>query len=191
LKYAGPVKRDVERMKDYLNATEKNQLMVLMSVLQLMNGERNGGIDGPKISAMLEDWDKRGNMTKEEHKNLKMANTYLSKFCTSVMNRLAPEEKEKLHKRLIKFDFRLVDDYTLKKIYRDINNHMVNAVIPRDMFYKWCEEIMDVNCNGCNENWKKCELHKVLEENFVPESTWNKNNCRYAYKGNRIAEKGA
>ena len=73
---------------------EKNQLMVLMSILQLMDGERNGGIDGPKLSAMLEDWDKRGNMTKEEHKYLKLANTYLSKFCASVMDRLNPKERE-------------------------------------------------------------------------------------------------
>ena len=170
---------------------EKNQLMVLMSILQLMDGERNGGIDGPKLSAMLEDWDKRGNMTKEEHKYLKLANTYLSKFCASVMDRLNPKEREEIRKRLIKFDFRLVDDYTLKKVYRDMSNRMVNAVISRDMFYKWCEEIMDINCNGCNKYWEKCELHKVFDENFVPESTWNKDNCRYAYEGIRVAEKGA
>lgn len=169
-------------MKDYLNAVEKNQVMVLMSILDVMDGNRNGGIDGPKIASMLEDWNKRGNMTKEEHKALKSANTYLKKFTNSVMERLSEKEKAGLKKRLRKFDFRLVDDYTLEKIYRDMSEKMVNAVVPRENFNKWCEEIMECNCRNCTKDWKECELHHVFEENFVPESSWNKDNCRYAYE---------
>lgn len=168
-------------MKDYLNATEKNQLMVLMSILQLMDGYRNGGIDGPKISSMLEEWDKRNNMTKEEHKALKTSETYLKKFTESVLNRLSQKEREGIQKRLIKFDFRLVDDFTLQRVYREMQDRMVNAVVPRQQFYKWCEEVMNVNCKGCTKDWKECELHQVFEENFVPESTWNLESCRYAY----------
>jgi hypothetical protein len=168
-------------LKDYLNAVEKNQIMVIMSILEAMNGYRNGGIDGPKISSMLEDWNKRGNMTKEEHKALKTADTYLKKFTGSIIDRLSEKERECLKKRLIKFDFRLVDDFTLEKTYRDMSNKMVNAVVPRNQFNKWCEEIMECNCKNCSKDWKECELHEVFNENFVPESTWNKNNCRYAY----------
>jgi uncharacterized membrane-anchored protein YjiN (DUF445 family) len=167
-------------MKDYLNADEKNQIMVFMSILQIMNGNR--GINGPKIITVLEDWNKRGNLTKEEHKNLKYAGTYLTKFCMSVYDRLSDKEKIQMDKRLQKFDFRLVDDFTLQKIYREMTDRMVNAVIPREQFFKWCEEIMHVNCNGCTKDWKQCELHEMFEENFVPESTWNKDNCRYAYE---------
>jgi hypothetical protein len=65
-------------MRDYLNAIEKNQFMVLQSIAQLMDGLRNSGVDGPKIESMLEEWKKRDNMTKEEHKNLKTSETYLS-----------------------------------------------------------------------------------------------------------------
>lgn len=169
-------------MKDYLNATEKNQIMVLMSILEVMGGHRNGGIDGPKVTAMLEDWEKRGNLTKEEHRALKSADTYLKKFTGSVIARLSQKEQEGLRKRLIKFDFRLVDDYTLEKICRDIGNKMVNAVVPRNQFNKWCEEIMACNCQNCSKDWKECELHEVFEDNLVPESTWYKDNCRYAYE---------
>lgn len=167
-------------MKDYLNADEKNQMMVFMSILQIMNGNR--GINGPKIITVLEDWSKRGNLTKDEHRSLKFAGTYLTKFCESVYDRLDDREKKQIDKRLQKFDFRLVDDYTLQKIYREMKDRMVNAVVPRELFYKWCEEIMECNCKGCTKDWKECELHEVFEENFVPESTWNKKNCRYAYK---------
>ncbi|MCR3760398.1 hypothetical protein KYB31_15580 [Clostridium felsineum] len=167
-------------MKDYLNADEKNQLMVFMSILQVMDGNR--GINGPKIVSVLEDWSKRKNLTKEEHKNLKYANTYLSKFCESVYNRLNDKEQKQLDKRLKKFDFRLVDDYTLQKVYRDMSDRMQNAVVPREQFNNWCEEIMERNCNECNKDWKECRLHEVFENNFVPESSWGLDNCRYAYK---------
>lgn len=73
-------------------------------------------------------------------------------------------------------------DYTLQKVYRDINDRMQYAVVPRGEFYKWCKEIMECNCKGCIKDWKECRLHRVFEDDFVPESTWNLNNCRYAYK---------
>ncbi|MFD0825833.1 DUF5651 domain-containing protein [Neobacillus sp. M.A.Huq-85] len=169
-------------MRDYLNANEKNQFMVLQSIVQMMDGLRNAGVDGPKISSMLEEWSKRDNMTKEEHKNLKTSETYLRKFLSSVYERLSQKEQDVIKKKIMKFDFKLVDDYTLKQVHRDIADRLVNAVVPRQQFYKWCEEIMTVKCNGCTKNWNECELHQVFEDNFVPESGFNCGNCKYAYK---------
>jgi len=168
-------------MRDYLNSTEKTQFMVLQSIVQMMNGLRNAGVDGPKISSMLEDWSKRGNMTKDEHKNLKTAETYMRKFLASVYGRLSKKEQEVIKKKLIKFDFKLVDDYTLTQINRDINDKITNATMKRQQFYDWCSEIMDVKCNGCTKNWNECQLHEVFEDNFVPESGFNCANCKYAY----------
>ena len=155
--------------------------MVLQSIVQMMNGLRNAGVDGPKISSMLEDWSKRGNMTKDEHKNLKTAETYMRKFLASVYGRLSKKEQEVIKKKLIKFDFKLVDDYTLTQINRDINDKITNATMKRQQFYDWCSEIMDVKCNGCTKNWNECQLHEVFEDNFVPESGFNCANCKYAY----------
>jgi hypothetical protein len=169
-------------MRDYLNASEKNQFMVLQSIVQMVDGLRNSGVDGPKISSMLEDWSKRNNMTKEEHKNLKTSETFLRKFLASVYDRLSPKDQEAIKKKLIKFDFKLVDDFTMKQINRDISDRFVNAAVPREQFYKWCEEIMNVKCNGCTKDWNTCDLHQVFEENFVPESGFDCKNCKFAYK---------
>lgn len=169
-------------MRDYLNSSEKTQFMVLQSIVQMMDGLRNSGVDGPKISSMLEDWSKRGNMTKDEHKNLKTAETFLRKFLSSVYGRLSKKEQDVIKKKLIKFDFKLIDDYTLRKIDRDVNDRMQNAVVPRQQFYDWCEKIMKVECNGCTKDWNECQLHTVFEDNFVPESGFNCGNCKFAYE---------
>lgn len=169
-------------MKDYLNTKEKNQFMVILSILQLLEGVRNTGVDSPKVETILKEWTQRDNMTKEEHKSLKTAETYLKKFATSVYERLDPKEQKVIRKKLTKFDFKLVDDFTLKQIYRDMSDRMVNAVLPRQQFYTWCEEIMNVKCKNCTKDWKTCELHHSFEYNFVPESSYNLKNCRYAYR---------
>lgn len=173
-------------MRDYLNANEKNQFMVIQSISQVIDGKRNGGIDGPKIGTMLEEWTKHNNMSKEEHKNLKMAETYLKKYLTSVYDRLSPKEQAVIQKKVMKFDFKLVDDFTLKQVFRDISDRMVNAAVPREQFYKWSEEIMCVKCNGCTKNWNECELHTAFNDNFIPESSFNLKNCKYAYSSEEI-----
>ena len=145
-------------------------------------GIRNQGADGPKLQTIREEWTKRDNMTKEEHKSLKTAETYLSKFIMSVYNRQNPKEQGQIKKKLMKYDFKLVDDFTLKQVNRETNDRFVNAAVPRNQFYDWCSEIMNVKCNGCTKNWNECELHTVFEENFVPESSYYLKNCKYAYK---------
>lgn len=169
-------------MRDYLNAAEKNQFMVLQSIVQMVDGLRNSGVDGPKISSMLEEWSKRNNMTKEEHKNLKTAETFLRKFLASVYERLSQKEQDLIKKKLIKFDFKLIDDYTLKQVHRDISDRFVNAAVPREQFYDWCSEIMSVKCHGCTKDWNICELHAVFNDNFIPESGFDCKNCKYAYR---------
>ncbi|MBG9548329.1 DUF5651 domain-containing protein [Cytobacillus firmus] len=170
-------------MRDYLNSQEKNQFMVIASILQLMEGvRRNAGVDGPKIGTMREEWVARGNMTKDEHRSLKMAETYLRKFISSVYDRLSPKDQKIIDKKLMKFDFKLIDDYTLQQINRDVANKMVNAVVPRQQFYDWCADIMHVKCNGCKKDWNTCELYEVFEDNFVPESGFDCKNCKFAYE---------
>jgi hypothetical protein len=176
------INREGEKLvRDYLNAIEKNQFMVLQSVVQLMDGLRNSGVDGPKIESMLEEWKKRDNITKDEHKNLKTSETYLRKFLASIYERLSPKEQDLIKKKVMKFDFKLVDDFTLKQVNRDIKDRMVNAVIPRQQFYDWCVDIMEVKCNGCTKDWNTCDLHQVFENNFVPESGFDCTNCKFAY----------
>jgi hypothetical protein len=168
-------------MRDYLNSNEKNQFMVINAVLQMALGIRNEGKNGPDIQTMREEWMKLGNLTKEEHKNLKFAETYLSKFIMSVYNRLSSNDQEYIRRKLMRYDFKLVDDYTLTKVNRETKDCLVNAAVPRNQFNDWCSEIMHVQCNGCAKDWNGCQLHDVFEDNFIPESGFNKENCKYAY----------
>jgi hypothetical protein len=169
-------------VRDYLNSNEKNQFMVLQSITQMIDGLRNVGIDGPKIENMLEQWTKSNNMTKEEHKNLKTSETYLRKFLASVYERLSQKEQDIIKKKIMKFDFKLVDDFTLKQVNRDIKDRFINAAVPREQFYKWTEDIMCVKCNGCTRDGNTCELNQVFEDNFVPESGFDLPNCKFAYE---------
>jgi hypothetical protein len=169
-------------MRDYLNKFETNQFMVMNSVLQSVLGIKNSGSDGPKLQTMREEWAKRGNLTKDEHKSLKMAETYMSKFIMSIYNRLSKKEQEQINKKLFKYAFQLVDDYTFQKMSRDAQDKIQNAVMPRQQFYDWCEKIMKVECQGCTKDWNACDLHQVFDNNFVPESGYDCANCKYAYQ---------
>lgn len=168
-------------MKDYLSSEERNQLLVLMCILQNLSGVRNLG-NAPRAEDILTKWGKRNNITKDEQKSLKTGITYIKKFCESVYNRMHDREKENIGKRLGKYDFRIIDDLTLQKIYRDTQNRYVNAVIPRDLYETLCREVMHVNCLNCSKHFSECDLHDVFTDNYTPESTWNLENCRFAYK---------
>ncbi|WP_284037440.1 DUF5651 domain-containing protein [Neobacillus sp. 114] len=168
-------------MKDYLNKFETNQFMVMNSILQSILGIKNSGVDGPKLKTMREEWAKGGNLTKEEHRSLKTIETYMEKFIMSVYNRLSPKEQEKIQKKLFKYAFQLVDDYTFQKMSRDAQDKIQNAVMPRQQFYNWCKEIMAAKCNGCTKDWNTCDLYEVFEDNFVPESGFDCKNCKFAY----------
>jgi hypothetical protein len=168
-------------VRDYLNKFETNEFMVMNSVLQSILGIDNHGVSGPKLKHMREEWAKRGNLTKDEHRSLKMVETYMGKFIMSVYNRLSTKQQEQINKKLFKYAFQLVDDYTFQKMIRDAQDKIQNAVMPRQQFYDWCEQIMNVKCNGCTRDWNTCNLHQVFDSNLVPESGFDCTNCKYAY----------
>ena len=159
----------VKRLKDYFNAQEVNDFMTLKFV-------------GYMAGKVMKEWGDRGNLTKEETTQLKYVSTYAEKFFNSVGSRLDVKEKTKIAKRLSKFDFRIVDEYMMNKVDRDMTDKLQYAVMPREQFDTFCGEIMDVRCSGCDKPWQDCELHDVFENNLAPEPTgYEKVNCRFAY----------
>ncbi len=152
----------------------------MMAVAQQIEGLRS--LTGKVSKPIWEDWKDRNFLTKDEGKNVKTAHTYLIKFFNSVLERLNAKEKGLIQKQLEKFDFKIVDDYTMQKIFRDMSNHLVNAVVPRQQFENWCCEIMACNCKDCTKHWDGCELYKVFEDNFVPDGGFEMDNCKFAYK---------
>ncbi|MHC1681363.1 MAG: DUF5651 domain-containing protein [Clostridiaceae bacterium] len=166
-------------MKDYLNRDEQNQIISMMALAQQIEGVRT--MVGRTGKPIWEDWRNRDFLTKEEGKNIKTAHTFMLKFVNAVLGRIDKKEHSKIMKKLEKFDFRIVDEYTWQKINRDATDKLKNAVVPRKQFNDWCEQIMACNCKECKINWNECNLHEVFEENFIPESGFDHDNCKFSY----------
>lgn len=156
-------------MKDYLNAQEMNDVLLV-------------GILLDKSAVIREEWMKRDNLTKEEHKALKTAQTYLAKFYEQLMRRLDIKEVKKMMKRTSDFELKIIDKFTLKRMQGTWQEDMKIAHVDREEFEDWCDQIMQIHCKGCKKHFGQCNLHDVFYNNFVPESGWNFERCRYAYK---------
>lgn len=164
--------------RGYLNRDESNTIMCIMAVMQQLEGLRS--ISGrPSEIPMWEDWTKRGMMTPEAKKCLKMGHTYIKKFIDEMLQSLDKEEVQKISKKLEKFDYRLIDDYTLQKVHRDINDHFKYAVMDRENFNNIIEDMAQVTCVGCTKDYRKCALHKVYEDILLP-GLGEQPNCPYA-----------
>lgn len=166
--------------RKYLNREEKNQINCLLAICQQLEGLRT--FEGHSKEPLWVDWFNRDFLTKDERKNIKSAHTFLLKFLDSVIQRLDDVEQERIKKQMLKFDFKLLDDYTLQKVFRKMNDSMKEIVMDRTVFYKYCEDIMHVNCNGCEKDGGTCDLRKSFEDNMVPDFGAECSNCKYAYK---------
>lgn len=173
--------------RNYLNKNEHNELFTLLSVVKLIEGE--AGYSTVPGKAMWDSWQEKGMMTKDQAKNLKLANTYLSKFVSSIINdNLDVAEKSNLISKSRKFDFRLIDDYTLVKIQNMLNS-VTGRYVEGDLLDEFVCNTMDEKCKGCAiEDRSTCTFRTFLEDNFIPpfsEMGAEKvpgNNCEYSYK---------
>lgn len=163
--------------RGYLNAEEKNFYMLAKSFIQMINGERN--LNNKRTNEVWIEWRKRGMITDSMQKDIKLVRTYLKKFCEEIEENIDETEKAKLEKQLIKFDYRLIDDYTVQKIYRDIKNKTKYVVMETEKFNPIIEELAEIKCVGCTDDYKKCCLYKAFEDiNFIPVE--EEANCPYA-----------
>lgn len=163
--------------RTYLQEEEKNSYMVAKTFIQMLEGKRT--FKNKRSKEMWEEWTKRGMMTKSMHKNLKTAYTYLKKFCYELEENLEETEKIKLAKKLEKFEYKLVDDYTCKKLLRNIKDNFKYAVIERDKLIDCLEDIAAIRCVGCTDDHNKCSIFKMLDDISIPYSG-EEPNCPYA-----------
>ena len=133
--------------RGYLNSEERNFYMLSKSFVQMINGERN--LENKITNEIWVEWKRKGMITQSMQKNIKLGKSYLCKFCDEIEENLDQAEIEKLQKQLIKFDYRLVDDYTLKKLLRDINDNFKYIVVERNKFEPLIEELAEIKCVGC------------------------------------------
>ena len=164
--------------RDYLNDNEENFYMLIKSLMQVVDGSRND--TGSRYDEMLWDrWMKSGMMTPEMKKNLKCAYTYLGKFTDELYENLDDRQQNKLDKRLSKYEIKLVDDFKVQKLLRDISDRYKYAVIERDNFNDIMVDIAQVRCVGCEDDYRNCEICRVFDDMCIPYSG-EKKNCPFA-----------
>jgi hypothetical protein len=162
--------------RGYLNAEEKNFYMVCKTLIKMINGESN--LDGSITKEVWVEWKKRGMLTDEMQKDIKYVKSYLMKFCDEIEENIDETERNKLDKQLEKFAFRIVDDYTLRKIYRDYKDNKY-FVMERRKFDPILQEIAEVRCVGCKDDYRKCSLYNAFEDINLPRVE-EESNCPYA-----------
>lgn len=151
--------------RGYLRKDEENLILIMLSVKALVEGRVKGlKTDGP----VWEKWKESGIITKEQIKNLKMANTYLSKFANDVIaNNLDSKSKSKLLKKAASFEFRMVDDYTVKKLHQMVNARK-EMNLTMEEWYIMVDGTLFANCKGCKNDRNTCALRDFYEDKFVP-----------------------
>lgn len=154
-------------MKKYLNVQETNDFLVL-------------AMAGESANDILKGWSEK-NLTPEEKKALKMGTTWLQKFQKSVINRVDNPTKEKLLKRSDSFQIRILDDYSTKQIIGEFANAMKIINMTREQLDDLAEQAIEFNCRGCKKCYTTCKLHEVFYDNFIEESGYDLESCRYAY----------
>lgn len=172
--------------RGYLKADEMNNFLLLHVVSQILTGQRKApsrmgrfGYEG----TVWDDWLNKGIITKEQKKNLKMANTYIRKFVDDAFtNNLDVKTKDTVVKKSSNWSFRLMDDYTVQKIYRMLEAKKEFS-LTKDEFFDFVEAKMEMSCKGCTKNRCECKLHDLFDANFVPPINEDKEcpNCEYAY----------
>lgn len=173
--------------RDYLNVEEKNFYMVTKAYIQMIQGERM--LDNKSIGVDIwDDWNNRGMITPSMKKSLKMAHTYLKKFVYELEDNLSDIQNEKLNKSIKKFDYKIIDDYTLSKLMRNLEDHVKYAVFERDKLDPILQDIAAVRCVGCTCDYKKCPLFKALDDIETP-YVREESNCPYAANLDTFSEK--
>lgn len=168
--------------RGYLNREEFNSFMMLASLNMLINGER--GLDGRRGRPIWDAWMEKNIMTPEQKKNIKMATTYFGKFINDVFNNnLDIKSKDRIINQLAKYDFRVVDDYSLQQIYKLMKSSLEDFHVDKDNFFDLVEAKMVVSCKGCTKNRCECELRTFFESKFIPPiNEGSQCNCEYSYE---------
>jgi len=157
--------------RDYLNAEEANDFLFL-------------AITSLHMQRYINNFEKHGNITKQEHQEAQMSATYLYKFINRMASRLTLTQREVFMRKMTKYGIKVMDAYTEKKLYGEFDKEMKVLHIESEQFLDFCSEIMQVKCNHCTKNHESCDLHKLLYDNWIPESSYNLPNCRFAYDNN-------
>lgn len=171
-------------MKDYLNNTEKMNLIGALKIADM-------------LSKMIE-----GNLfSKDEKSNIKCSITYLTKsiggktdkegkFIISkekgALSRLNIEALESFKKSINKIQVFISDKYEIEVYEKRVKTELNAAYEENKDYYRLVELIMDRNCKNCTKCGCDCEFYKEFENHCVPQfdlmENANNEKCKYAYR---------
>lgn len=154
-------------MKDYLNTTERENLIRLVHLAS-------------DVERCLE-----GNaLTNKEKGNLKRGSSFVMNAVTSVLDRIN-ETALKTFKRSAKGSKMTLDAYGDKEINfkKRVSDYKV-AFEENEDYYKLVELIFDNCCKNCKHDGSKCDIYKEFEEKGIYEfdGTDKCTNCKYSFK---------
>ena len=168
--------------RNYYNATEFNNIMVMIAVEQMLEGIR--GLGGTTGIPMADAFYERGIITKEQRKNLKMVHTYLRKFTQEAYSNGDMKTKDKIDKKKYNFDFRLIDDFTVKKLYA-LTSSMDSFRLDEREFKTLVSSIVENKCKNCTSDRNCCPVHSVFVKYMVPPQIKRADvdlpNCEFAF----------
>lgn len=176
-------------MKDYLNSTEKANIIAAL-----------------KVTAMLEDFLKGNLFTKEEKTNLKKVITFMSKAIIGkvdkdgkpvedseegVLRRLNKAALISFNNSLKSTQFFVSDKYEINSYKKRISSEITDAYEANKDYFRLVELILDKNCKNCTKCGSECDFYKEFENKSVPEFDGVKRgeNCKYAYRGDDVEKK--
>lgn len=157
-------------MKEYLSAEELNDLLFTFYLI-----ERNRDT----VNA----WEKRGNLTKEEAKYLRLGSTYTEKFLKLVLARLPWKQVDKFSRRTlreIKDPVRLIDKWTVDRVLGRYDEAYKVVKMPRGEFEYLAMTLIEQHCKGCKKSFDTCDLYTLLDNNIFPTCDKAKN-CPYGF----------
>lgn len=155
-------------LKTYLSQGEREKLVFLW----FMSGY---------IEDMLEKWTEIGNMTKEEHKYLKMSNTYTTKFVTAVLDRINEKEGKRIYNKLIG------SRIEIKPIIPHVEGNTSDKPtwtfkIDREAMDTIAEGVIAAWCKNCKEeDYEECPIRYIFEQTEVEKYDKFAKGCQYKY----------
>lgn len=168
--------------RTYLKLDERRFLVLLDNMVNVMRGVQP--LASNEKAPMVPIWEvleNRGILDTENRKYLKTAFTNLKKFVYSYIENFDNEEKIEMSKRKKSRSFIFADSVEYEHLMRAIKESRKCLKIPYEMFDVILEDVISLNCVGCDCDRKECKLYDLLQEVSAFEvEDGEKPNCPYA-----------
>lgn len=173
---------DYKYKRKYLKLDERRFLVLLDNMVNMMRGVQPlSSNQKPTMVPVWETLEQRGILDTENRKYLKTAFTNLKKFIYSYIENFDDDEKAEMSKRKKSRSFIFADSVEYDRLMNAIKESHKCLKIPYEMFDTILEDVISLNCVGCDCDRRECKLYDLLQEVSAFEvEDGEKPNCPYA-----------